>query len=133
MINHTPARISVQEIHDTYTALLARPCETTSELEQYMLDIDQRESRVGETYARSYIHQSCDTTDTAKKELYMYYVQDVMPILSEYDDQINRKLMDTGLLQTLPSIYTNIVRKITTNIALFRAENIPLSTKDEEL
>ena len=63
----------------------------------------------------------------------MYYVQEVMPLLADYDDQINKKLLETGLLDTLDSRYTNIVRKIKTNIQLFCADNIPLYTHDEEL
>ncbi len=95
MIDSHPPRISVQEIHDTYAVLLARPCTTTAELEHLIIDVDQRESRLSETYAWSYIHQSCDTVDPTKKELYMYYVQEVMPLLSSYDDTMNRKLMDS--------------------------------------
>jgi len=76
---------------------------------------------------------TCHTDDEEIQKSWMQFVENVQPKLSEYSDILNRRLVEHESLDDLPERFGILVKGIKTDIAIFREENIPLSTRVTKL
>ena len=107
-------------------------CRVISSKEDLIRWLDDRsilEGSAQEELGWKYIRQSCDTTDEAKQLDLENYVKEIEPRLQEYNDVLNRKLLDSPFTQDLNGDYQIYLRGIRQEVALFRQENIPLQTE----
>lgn len=102
-------------------------------LETFIADRSSLSEVISEARARLYIDMTCHTDDEDIQKSWMQFVENVQPKLSEYSDILNRRLVEHQALDELPERFGILVKGIKTDIAIFREENIPLSTQVTKL
>ena len=102
-------------------------------LETFISDRSSLSEVISEARARLYIDMTCHTDDEEIQKSWMQFVENVQPKLSEYSDILNRRLVEHEALDELPERFDILVKGIKTDIAIFREENIPLSTRATKL
>ena len=102
-------------------------------LETFIADRSSLSEVISETRARLYIDMTCHTDDEEIQKSWMQFVENVQPKLSEYSDILNRRLVEHEALDDLPERFGILVKGIKSDIAIFREENIPLSTRATKL
>lgn len=102
-------------------------------LESFIADRSSLSEVISEARARLYIDMTCHTDDEDIQKSWMQFVENVQPKLSEYSDILNRRLVEHQALDELPERFGILVKGIKTDIAIFREENIPLSTQATKL
>ncbi len=102
-------------------------------LETFIADRSSLSEVISEARARLYIDMTCHTDDEEIQKSWMQFVENVQPKLSEYSDILNRRLVEHQALDELPERFGILVKGIKTDIAIFREENIPLSTQATKL
>ena len=102
-------------------------------LETFIADRSSLSEVISEARARLYIDMTCHTDDEEIQKSWMQFVENVQPKLSEYSDILNRRLVEHESLDDLPERFDILVKGIKTDIAIFREENIPLSTRVTKL
>ena len=102
-------------------------------LETFISDRSSLSEVISEARARLYIDMTCHTDDEDIQKSWMQFVENVQPKLSEYSDILNRRLVEHEALDELPERFGILVNGIKTDIAIFREENIPLSTRATKL
>ena len=102
-------------------------------LETFIADRSSLSEVISEARARLYIDMTCHTDDEEIQKSWMQFVENVQPKLSEYSDILNRRLVEHESLDDLPERFGILVKGIKTDIAIFREENIPLSTQATKL
>ena len=102
-------------------------------LETFIADRSSLSEVISEARARLYIDMTCHTDDEEIQKSWMQFVENVQPKLSEYSDILNRRLVEHQALEELPERFGILVKGIKTDIAIFREENIPLSTQATKL
>lgn len=117
-----------------YQYLMEQEPTSLAELETFLLQRDELEAMVYEDYAWRYIKMTCDTQDEERSTSYQYFLKEIMPHLSVYDDKLNRKLVEHAFFDQLDPIrYQTYTRSLKKEIELFREANIPLSTESKTL
>lgn len=103
-----------------------------TEIDDLLLWMEKRSelgAAIDDEFRWRYIRQTCDTESEKLRNDYEYFVSEISPKLMEINNQLNKKVADSGLLDALIekglSVY---VRGLKNSIALFREENIPLYT-----
>ncbi|QHL87000.1 M3 family oligoendopeptidase [Nibribacter ruber] len=113
-----------------FEELKNRPVNSLAELEKWISDRSELESVLSENLAWRYIKMTCNTQDEALTEAFQFFVTEIEPKASPYDDAFNRKLVESPYADQLDQkqyfIYLRGVRRA---IELFREENIPLQTE----
>ncbi|MFT5423168.1 MAG: oligoendopeptidase F [Phycisphaerales bacterium] len=110
--------------------LMARPVESATDLERWLLDRSELEAAISESAAIRYIDMTCDTANEAKKQAYLDYVENVTPKVTPASFALDTRY--TELAQKFPldkRRYEVIDRDTKTAVALFREENVPLQTQ----
>ena len=102
-------------------------------LETFIADRSSLSEVISEARARLYIDMTCHTDDEEIQKSWMQFVENVQPKLSEYSDILNRRLVEHEALDELPERFVILVKGLKTDIAIFREENIPLSTRATKL
>jgi oligoendopeptidase F len=104
------------------------------ELEAWLKDRSDLEASLQEELGWRYIDQTCDTENIEKRDALNFFIQQIEPHLAEYTDKFNKKLLGNPFCSELDSeTYFVYLRGIEKEIALFRAENIPLLTEIQTL
>jgi oligoendopeptidase F len=83
-----------------------------------------------EVYSRLHVATSVDTTDAEAEQRLKTFLESVYPALMTYNNQLNRKLLDSGLE---PEGFGIPLRNIRAEVELFREENLPLMTEERKL
>ncbi len=111
-----------------------RPINNLSDLQKWMKDRSELNEVLSEELGWRYIRMSIDTTHEKFQKDFQYFIQNINPHLAPYDDLLNRKLNDSRFKSELEKNpdFKIPLKRIQTNIELFREENIPLQTKLEE-
>lgn len=113
-----------------FDALLQEEIHSVAALESWLKKRSELESVVSEDLAWRYIRMTCDTTDKAREEAYLFFVQEIEPHMSPYSDQLNKKLVEADAKFPLPAEkYFVYLRSVKKEIEIFREENIPLFTE----
>lgn len=100
------------------------------DLQSFCLNRSELESYLSENFAWRYIKMSCDNQNTELQASYQQFVNDIMPNASIYDDEWNKKVIDSGFAEQLPSEgFAVMLRGMKKAIEIFREENIPLFTE----
>ncbi|AMM49987.1 oligoendopeptidase F [Rufibacter sp. DG15C] len=130
---YMPAEFEVSDwasLEPIFEELKNRPVNSLAELEKWISDRSELESVLSENLAWRYIKMTCNTQDEALTEAFQFFVTEIEPKASPYDDAFNRKLVASPYADQLDQkqyfIYLRGVRRA---IELFREENIPLQTE----
>ena len=124
---------SWESIEPSMNDLRDRKLSCSNCLETFISDRSSLSEVISEARARLYIDMTCHTDDEEIQKSWMQFVENVQPKLSEYSDILNRRLVEHQALDELPERFGILVKGIKTDIAIFREENIPLSTQATKL
>lgn len=119
-----------EELQPYFESLLEREIPALRELEQWLRDLSELESVVGEDAAWRQIRMTCDTTDPKRVEAFQDFCLHIQPQLQEYGDRLNRKLLACPFVEDLDqSLYFTFLRSVRNTVELFREANIPLQAE----
>jgi oligoendopeptidase F len=111
-----------------------RTISSAEELEKWLKDYSELGAVVSENMAWRYIKMTCDTANTALRDSFNDFVQNIEPHMAPVSNDLNKKIMASPFKDALKkSGYTIYLRGIKNSIELFREENIPLNTQLQEL
>lgn len=117
-----------------FEELQQRPVNSAEELETWLKDYSELTAVVSENMAWRYIKMTCDTTNTALRDSFNDFVQNIEPHMAPVSNSLNKKLIAMPFKDKLTKTgYSIYLRGIKNSIALFREENIPLNTQLQEL
>ena len=116
-----------------YESLLEREVGNEQQLKQWFQDRSDLESAISEDLAWRYIKMSCNTNDPNLQEDYEYFLTEIQPHLSNFDHQLNQKVLNSPFHQNIKEEpYLIMLRHLKNSFDLFREENIPLQTEEQK-
>lgn len=122
------------QIEPYYELLKARPLNTGAEIEKWITDWSELQSVIAEESARRYIAMTCATDDPEIEKAFLFFVEEIEPLLKPWNDKLARKLLDSPAIDQLDkNRYHILLRSFKNSVELFREENIPLETELERL
>ncbi|MEE8169558.1 MAG: M3 family oligoendopeptidase [Phycisphaerae bacterium] len=121
------------QIEAQFKRLDTRELPDSAGVEQWLRDWSELESIVGEEEQVRYVEMTRQTDDSARERRYLDFVEQVTPSLKRWQDRLDRKLLQAGGGDALPSHYDVLMRQVRNRIDLFRDENVALQTEDEKL
>lgn len=126
-----PSDFTIQQPADVeilFQKLLDRAIHSTSEFEDFLVDVSELESFLSEDMAWRYIHMTCDTQNEDFEKAYLQFVQEIQPKIAPFEDKLNQKIVDCKFKSDLESApeYHIYFRALKSAVDLFREENIPL-------
>jgi oligoendopeptidase F len=117
-----------------FNELLNRALTDEKAFEKWLLDYSELAAVVSEDMAWRYIKMTCDTANTALRDRYNDFVQNIEPNMAPLTNDLNKKMIGSGFKDKIKKTgYDIYFRGINNSIALFREENIPLNTRLQEL
>ncbi|MCB0762473.1 MAG: M3 family oligoendopeptidase [Flavobacteriales bacterium] len=128
-----PAQLEVKSWSDLepwLDSLDGRKITSSSEFRQWLNDLSETEAFIEEDAAWRYIKMTIDTRDEQLTQSYQWFVSEIQPKISPFNDRFNRMLM----AQPFRSEFTGrafeiYFRQIEKEIALYRENNIPLQSE----
>jgi oligoendopeptidase F len=133
--NYLPIDFTVSDwdhLAPFYQELKDRLIKSEQDLEQWLLDRSELEAFVGEDLSRRYIALTVNSEDESAVKKYQYAVQHLLPSISEEENALNQKLVDSEWASQLDSeTYHTYLRGVRKDLELFRKENIPLATQEQ--
>jgi oligoendopeptidase F len=117
-----------------FDSLLAREITSAKALEDWLKDRSELEAALEEDMGWRYIKMTCDTTNKALEESYLYFVSEIDPHIAPYSNDLNKKLAESPFLAELnkPEYYTYF-RGVKKALEIYRDENIPLYVEMQTL
>lgn len=119
-----------QGLEPFFKQLLERPINSSEEMQQWLKDRSDLESIISEDLAWRYIRMTCDTTDKAREEAYLYFVSEIQPQIAPVENDLNKKMAESPYAGEFADMGHKIYfRNTHTALELFREENIPLEVE----
>ena len=113
-----------------FQSLLDREITSADQLRSWFKDRSELESIVSEDLAWRYIRMTCDTSDATYQENYQYFVTEIQPKISPYNNQLNKKVLDVVYWDEIKEEgYVILHRSLRTELEIYREQNIPLFTE----
>jgi oligoendopeptidase F len=107
-----------------------RSLNSAEALQQWLADLSELESAIGEDACWRQIKMTCDTTDSTLEEAFTFFVTEIEPKIKPYAFAINKKLLDSPFKNELDEkIYFPYLRNVANSVRLFREENIALQSE----
>jgi oligoendopeptidase F len=114
--------------------LLAMETDSKESLVSWLKGYSELSSIIGEDSSGRYVDMTCDTKDKKKKEAYLFYVREIQPKLSEWNNLLDKKFYGSPARKKLdPAEFARLDRMFSTSIELFDEKNIPIDVKLAEL
>lgn len=121
-------------IEPYYKDLKDREINSEAQLRQWFKDKSELDSVISEDLGWRYIRMTCNTEDEEASRSYQYFIQEINPKISPYDNELNKKALGSPFLDKLDDQgYDIMIRSMKKEVEIFREENIPLKTKDQTL
>ena len=122
-----------KKISELYRSLLLRdiPAAATP-LRDWILDWSELNSVLGEVSCRRYVAMTCDTKDEKAAKAYADFVENIQPVINEYDDKLNKKLMAHPAKNELKDEFGEWFKGVQVSLDLFSPDNIPLETEENK-
>lgn len=122
-----------KKISELYRSLLLRdiPAAATP-LRDWILDWSELNSVLGEVSCRRYVAMTCDTKDEKAAKAYADFVENIQPVINEYDDKLNKKLMAHPSKNELKGEFGEWFKGVQVSLDLFSPDNIPLETEENK-
>ncbi|MFN4082733.1 MAG: M3 family oligoendopeptidase [Bacteroidia bacterium] len=128
--NFLPEKLKITSwdvLEPYYLKLLEREINNVQELEEWLKDRSELDAFVSEDLAWRYVKMTCDTENKELENAYLFFVTEIEPKISPYNDKLNRKLIECKFLNELNTDkYFVYLRGIKKEIEIFRDENVPL-------
>lgn len=121
------------QIRRQFDRLLALDVGSVAALESLLTHYGELMAVVQEALTRANVEHACHTDDPAVEARFMHTVREVRPILAPLNDQMCRKILDSGHADDLDARWTPTIREWRSDASIFRQENVPLFTACTEL
>jgi oligoendopeptidase F len=113
-----------------FEKLRVRPVTSSNELEQWLMDRSELEAALDQVGSVLYIRMTCQTDNETFAEEYKKFIEVVIPAVKPLDDQLNQRHLTLRQQFILnKKRYEVYDRTITSDVELFRKENVPLHTQ----
>jgi oligoendopeptidase F len=114
--------------------LLERTITTLDDYKKWLKDRSELDAVLEEDAAWRYIKMTIDTRDEELSKAYTFFVTEIQPKLAPYEDELNKKLVDSPYFIELQNdeAYQIYFRSVQTALNLFREENIPIEAELSE-
>lgn len=110
-----------------YQQLVQREIKSVEALENWLKDRSELEAFVSEDLAWRYVKMTCNTENKDLEKDYLFFVTEIEPKISPYNDRLNRKLVECPYVNDLnQEKYFVYLREVKKDIAIFREENVPI-------
>ncbi|MBR2307964.1 MAG: M3 family oligoendopeptidase [Fibrobacter sp.] len=133
---YVPENLNVDDTHEVsklYRLLLQREIPVDSaKLRQWILDWSELESVLGEVSCRRYVAMTCNTADEKAAKAYTDFVENIQPIMNEYDDKLNKKLVAHPAKDALQGEFGEWFKGVQVSLDLFSPDNIALETEENK-
>lgn len=133
---YVPENLNVDDTHEVsklYRHLLQREIPVDSaKLRQWILDWSELESVLGEVSCRRYVAMTCNTADEKAAKAYTDFVENIQPIMNEYDDKLNKKLVAHPAKDALQGEFGEWFKGVQVSLDLFSPDNIALETEENK-
>lgn len=124
----------LQSLEARFQSLLLRPIESVSELEAWLTDERKFLDEIKEAMTGHQIEFLRDISNTDKRNRFLYDQNMVQPILSKYQAKLDKKFCDCPFTNQLNKSRYGLMKKVrSTNLKLFREENISLTIREQQL
>jgi len=118
---------SWETIKEYCEELLERKINSVKEVEQWILDCSELEAACAEDKRWRYIKMSVNSNDKEAAERYNYYVKEIGPKMSAFENELNIKLLDSPYLSLLDQEkYFIYLRRLKQEREIYREENVQL-------
>jgi oligoendopeptidase F len=125
---------SFEALEPLFDELAARPLQTAAQLERWLRDESELQSRIDAEQARRYVRMTRDTANAAAKDAYLAMEQATMPRAKRSTDALDKKFLSSTALGELdPREFEVLIRRRRTQSSLFRDENTELQREETEL
>ena len=112
----------------------APECQTSADLEHWLLDWSELNAALDEESSRRYITMTCHTDNPDAEKAYLHFVENVEPQLKPRQFALEKIYVAHPLRGKLsPERYLVFDRDMNSHVELFREENVPLETGDAKL
>jgi oligoendopeptidase F len=114
--------------------LAERDVSSRAALEALLRDWDEFKAWTGEEVASSQVAAARFTDDDDVQSHYMTMVREVIPKLTQWDERIGRKIVESPAAPALEGTdFAPYLKQVRRELEIFREENIPLQQKLNEL
>lgn len=121
-------------IEPLFKGLLARPVNSASDLERWLVDRSELEAACAEAESDLYITMTCFTEDKPAQEAYARFVEEVQPKIKPLAFELDKKQVEYFKKYRLdPKRYAVLDRDAAADVEVFRRENVPIQTELEKL
>ena len=131
-----PENLNVDDAHEVskiFGSLLQRDIPVNANaLRQWILDWSELESVLGEVSCRRYVAMTCNTADENAAKAYESFVENIQPVMNEYDDKLNKKLVAHPAKEALKDEFGEWFKGVQVSLDLFSPDNIPLETEENK-
>ena len=117
------------EIEPHYDDLAARSL-TASNIAEWLTDWTRLDDRVSEMYSRLHVATSANTEDKEADTRYKAFLDEIYPAAEAAEQKLREKLLASGLE---PKGFELPLKKMRTEVALFRQANLALMTEERKL
>lgn len=121
---------SWKTVEPFFVDLKEREISSVKDLEKWLFDRSELEAILSEDFAWRYIKMTCDTVNLELTESYNFFVSEIDPHISPYNNELNIKFVESPFIKELDQqLYFIYIRGVKKALELYREENIPLHTK----
>ncbi|MCB0309855.1 MAG: hypothetical protein KDD42_01390, partial [Bdellovibrionales bacterium] len=125
--------IEWKQVSPDYDELISREIQGAKELEIWIRDWAGLNAYLDERLAWLTIRFAQDVRVQERKCNLQAFHRDIVPQWEMVNDRVSKKLLDSPYLNQIGSFFTEFVAQIRRENELFREENLPLLTQEEEL
>lgn len=121
-------------VAELYQKLIDRPIGSADDLEKFLADRSELDAAVDQAGAVVFIKMTCQTDDQERTGAYKKFIEEIEPVAKSMSDQLNRKYLDANEKFPLDEDRYMVYRRaISSDVELFREENIKLQTDESFL
>ncbi len=116
-----------------YTQLLEWSIDNVDDLKEWFASRSELEAVLAEDAGWRYIRMTCDTTNEEYRQQFNFFISEIEPHIAPLTQRLNEIALESPYLEMLPEAgYAIMIRRLKSDVAIFRTENIPLHTKIQQ-
>lgn len=122
------------QIEPMCTRLLAREINTCDDLRGWISDLSRLCEAVYEYGSKANIANACHTEDVEKERVYLHFIREIQPKLAPLFFELQKKYLSFPVeLERGDAALGVMRREWQADVDIFREQNIPLQTREQEL
>jgi oligoendopeptidase F len=115
---------------EPYYKELAKRILSAANVNDFLNDWTRLHDRLDEVFNRLYVAKDVNTADKDAEQRYVKFLDEIFPKTKESEQKLKTKLLDSGLK---PKDFDLPLRKMQTEAAIYRQENLPLLVEQQKL